>query len=106
MAEEELLGIDEHPAEVLGTLPKFFRRGEVLDGGGQLGGGRFAAQSHAVEFLRDLRGQLAALDQPGDSTVVVAKLAVDRRSADQLESLGEVRVALTLTFAGELASRP
>ena len=59
-----------------------------------------------VEFLRDLCGRLAALDELGDSTVVVAKLAVDRRTADELEGLGEVRVALTLTFAGELASRP
>ena len=57
----------------------------------------------AVELSRDLLGRLAALGKSGHAAVVVAELAVDRRPADQLQGLREVRVALALAFAGQLA---
>ena len=48
-------------------------------------------------------GRLAALGELGHPAVVVAELAVDGRAADELEGLREVRVALALAFAGQLA---
>ena len=51
-------------------------------------------------------GRLAALGELGHPAVVVAELAVDRRAADQLEGLRQVRVALALALAGQLAGRP
>ena len=51
-------------------------------------------------------GDLSLLASCGHPAVVVAELAVDRRAADQLEGLREVRVALALAFAGQLAGGP
>ena len=48
-------------------------------------------------------GRLVALGELGHPAVVVAELAVDRRAADQLQGLREVRVALALALAGQLA---
>ena len=51
-------------------------------------------------------GDFVALGQLGHPAVVVAELAVDRRAADELQGLREVRVALALALAGQLAGRP
>ena len=59
MAEQEFLGVDQHPAEVLDGLPEVFRRREVLGGRRQLGRARVAAEGDHVELARDLLGRLA-----------------------------------------------
>ena len=106
MPEQEFLGVDQHPAQVLDGLPEIFCRREVLGGRRQLGGAGVATEGDHVELARDLLGRLAPLGKPGHAAIVVAQLAVDRGPADQLQRLRKIRVAFALAFAGQLAGRP
>jgi hypothetical protein len=61
MPEQELLGVDQDPAQVLDGLAAV-GGGQVLDGGGQLGRVRLAGQGDEVELQGDLLGRLATLE--------------------------------------------
>ena len=69
-------------------------------------GAGLAAEGDHVKLAVTCSGDLLGLGELGHAAVVVAELAVDRRAADQLQGLREVRVALALAFAGQLAGRP
>src|SRR5947209_2987646 len=101
MPEQELFRVNENPPQVLDGLAAVGGGGEVLDGGRELGGVRLAGEGDRVKLAGDLLGRLVALGEPGHPAGVVAELAVDGGAADELEGLGEVRVALSLALAGE-----
>src|SRR5437763_12874634 len=105
MPEEKLLRVDQDPAEVLDGLAAVGGGGEVLDGGGGLGGVGLPGDGDEVELADDLLGGGVGPGEPGHPAVVVAELAVDGGAADQLEGLREVRVALALALAGQLTRR-
>ena len=54
--EQEFLGVDQHPAEVLDSLPQVLRGGKMPDGGLRLGLAGFAAERREVELPGDLGG--------------------------------------------------
>src|SRR5947209_2787693 len=58
--EEELLGVDQDPAEVFDGLAAVGGGGQVLDGGGRLGGVGVPGQGGLVELPGDLLGRLVA----------------------------------------------
>src|SRR5208283_146416 len=103
MPEQELLGIDQHPAEIFGGGPEIGAGLEVLGRGGELDGGGSAAEGDEVELSGDRLGGLATPGEPSDPAVVIVELAVDGRAADELEGLRQVRVALALALAGQLS---
>jgi hypothetical protein len=82
MAEQEFLGVNEHPAKILDGLPEIFGRGQVLGGRRQLGRARIPAKGDGIELFRYLFGRSAALGQSSHSAVIVPELAVDCRPAD------------------------
>jgi len=92
MPEQELLGIDQHPARIFDGGPQIGAGLEVLGRGGELGGGGSAAEGNEVEISGDHLGGLATPGEPSDPAVVVVELAVDGRAADELEGLRQVRV--------------
>ena len=55
MPEQELLGIDQHPAQVFDGEPQVLAGFQVLGGGGKLGGGRLAAQGYGKKTCADTR---------------------------------------------------
>ncbi|MGZ3334902.1 MAG: hypothetical protein ACXWOV_06795 [Isosphaeraceae bacterium] len=56
MPEQELLGIDQHPAEIFDGGPEIGVGLEVLGRGGELGGGGSAAEGDEVELSGDRLG--------------------------------------------------
>ena len=56
MPEQELLGIDQHPAEIFDGGPEIGVGLEVLGRGGELGGGGSAAEGDEVELSSDRLG--------------------------------------------------
>ncbi len=78
MAEQELLGIDQDPAQVFDGGPQVFAGLEVPGRGGELGVGGSAAKGDEIEFLGDRIDRFAALCEQGDPAIVIVELAVDR----------------------------
>src|SRR5262245_52399493 len=72
MAEQELLGVDQDPTQVLNRLARFLGVRQVLGRGGEFAGVRLAGQGDPVELADDLLGRLAALGEAGHAATVVA----------------------------------
>ncbi len=56
MPEQELLGIDQNPAEIFHGGPEIGAGLEMLGRGGELGGGGSAAEGDEVELTGDRLG--------------------------------------------------
>src|SRR5205085_5260030 len=58
-----------------------------------------------IELVQQLLFRRFLAEQPADAVIRCAKLLVDRRPVDELQRLGEIAVALALTFARQFAGR-
>ena len=105
MLEQELLRVQQCPADVFHRQLLVTVGSQVLLGGVDFGGDGTSTQCRQIQLVDDLFIRLVGGDEFGDPTVGVAELVVHHRSIDHLQRLRQVRLVRPFALASHFPLR-